>query len=61
MSRIKRWIEEQLDQGIDVLHPEQLDKEYCYYSGLPSPAAYQNEDQNEDQDENETRDYSETA
>jgi hypothetical protein len=57
MSRIKRWIEEQLDQGIDVLHLEQLDKEYCYYSGLPSPAAYQNEDQ----DENETRNYSETA
>lgn len=57
MSQIKRWIEEQLDQGIDVLHPEQLDEEYCYYSGLLSPAAYQNEDQ----DENKTRDYSETS
>jgi hypothetical protein len=56
MSQIKRWIEEQLDQGIDVLHPEQLDEEHCYYSSLPSPAAYE-----KDQDENKTRDYSETA
>jgi len=57
MSRIKRWIEEQQEKGIDVLHPETLNEEYCYYSGLPSAAAYQNEDQ----DENETRNYSETA
>ena len=55
MSQIKRWIEEQLDQGIDVLHPEQLDEEHCYYSGLPSPAAY------EKVTDDKITDYTETA
>lgn len=50
MSLTKRWIDEKMDEGVDVLHPEfqQLDdeyqyEEYCHYSGLPSPKAYGNE------------------
>lgn len=57
MSQTKRWIEEQREQGIDVLQPDTLNEpEYCNYSGLPSMAAYQI-----DQDETETRNYTETA
>lgn len=59
MSFTKRWIDDQTSKGIDVLHVENTisEEEHCHYSGLPSPAAYQNEEQ----DENKTRDYSETA
>jgi len=57
MSQTKRWIEEQQEQGIDVLQTNTLNEpEYCNYSGLPSMAAYQI-----DQDETETRNYTETA
>ncbi len=47
MSLTKRWIEEEKLKGNDVLHPDnqQSDDEYqyeewCYDSGLPSPNAY---------------------
>ena len=48
MSLTKRWIEEQMESGIDVLHqmPDDIDSElleehYCFYSGLPSVKAYE--------------------
>jgi hypothetical protein len=46
MSLTKRWIESQMESGIDVLNqtPDDIDIEmneyYCYYSGLPSVKAY---------------------
>ena len=46
MGYIKRYIEDQMFKGNDVLHSEIeiLEEEYCHYSGLPSPTAYQNEE-----------------
>ena len=48
MSKTKRNIEEELEKGNDVLHPENQksndDYEYdkwCHYSGMPSPKAYE--------------------
>ena len=55
MSLTKQWIEKQMSQGNDVLHPEHLDEQYCYYSGLPSPAAYKKVT------DDESTDYTETA
>ena len=52
MSATKRWIEEQLEKGNDVLHPDNqrphdYDEEWeyekwCHYSGLPNVLAYEN-------------------
>ena len=50
MSLTKRWIEEQMEIGNDVLHTEsqhtdderQYD-EWCHYSDIPSPKAYEPE------------------
>ena len=51
MSATKRWIEQQMEADVDVLHPDyqQSDDEYqyeqyCYYSGLPSPKAYEKDE-----------------
>ena len=51
MSLTKRYIEEMMMKGVDVLHPDyQHSNDYneeweyekwCYYSGLPSPKAYE--------------------
>ena len=52
MSKIKRWIEDEMSKGNDVLHPDNqgFDDDYqedgfgewCYYSGMTSPHAYDN-------------------
>jgi hypothetical protein len=49
MSKTKRYIEQEMEKGNDVLHPEyqHSDDEYqyeqwCHYSGMPSPKAYEN-------------------
>ena len=51
MSLTKRYIEEMMMKGVDVLHPDyqHSDEEYeyekwCHYSGLPSPKAYEKKD-----------------
>ena len=48
MSKTKQYIEEEMEKGNDVLHPENQhsDDEYeyekwCHYSGMPSPKAYE--------------------
>ena len=48
MSLTKRYIDDMKMQGVDVLHPdyqmsddEYQYKEWCHYSGLPSPKAYE--------------------
>ena len=47
MSLTKRWIESQMESGVDVLNqtPDESDIEmneyYCYYSGLLSVKAYE--------------------
>jgi len=50
MSKTKQYIEEEMEKGNDVLHPESQhsDDEYeyqkwCHYSGMPSPKAYEKE------------------
>ena len=52
MSKIKRWIDDEMSKGNDVLHPDNqgYDDEYqedglgvwCHYSAMPSPNAYDN-------------------
>ena len=51
MSATKRWIEQKMEEGVDVLHPdyqhsddEYQYEQYCYYSGLPSPKAYEKDE-----------------
>lgn len=53
MSLTKRWIEQQMESGVDVLHPEYQHsdddyqyEQYCRYSGLPSPKAYEDDENN---------------
>lgn len=47
MSLTKRWIESQMESGVDVLNqtPDDsdidVDEYYCYYSGLLSVKAYE--------------------
>lgn len=47
MSLTKRWIESQMESGVDVLNqtPDDIDIDmdecYCYYSGLLSVKAYE--------------------
>ena len=47
MSLTKRWIESQMESGVDVLNqtPDDsdidMDEYYCYYSGLLSVKAYE--------------------
>jgi hypothetical protein len=48
MSKTKRYIEQEMEKGNDVLHPDNQhsDEEYeyekwCHYSGMPSPKAYE--------------------
>ncbi len=54
MGKVKRLIEEEMDKGNDILHPEKqevnrgVDEEkWCHYSGMPSPKWY--EDQNDEE------------
>jgi hypothetical protein len=56
MSKIKRWIESENLKGNDPLHEDHEDfiddvyqyeeykryEEWCHYSGMPSPSAYEN-------------------
>ena len=59
MSLTKRYIEEMMMKGVDVLHPDyQHSNDYneeweyekwCYYSGLPSPKAYEKKDKKDEQ------------
>jgi len=56
MSKTKQYIEEEMEKGNDVLHPEnqQSDEEYvydtwCHYSGMPSPTAYEKKNIKEDE------------
>ena len=55
MSKTKQYIEEELEKGNDVLHPESQhsddENEYqkwCHYSGMPSPKAYEKKNIKED-------------
>ncbi len=55
MSLTKRYIEDEMEKGNDLLHPEnqQIDEEYeydkwCHYSGMPSPQAYEKKKIKED-------------
>jgi hypothetical protein len=51
MSLTKRYIEEEAEKGNDVLHPDNQSphdyneeweyEKWCYYSGMPSPKAYE--------------------
>ena len=56
MSLTKKYIEEEMERGNDVLHPnsqhsddeynyalfkQTQEQEWCYYSGMPSPKAYE--------------------
>ena len=56
MSLTKRYIEEMMMKGVDVLHPDyqHSDEQYeydkcCHYSGLPSPKAYEKKDKKDEQ------------
>lgn len=51
MSLTKRWLEKQIESGSDILNqiPDDIDSEmleehYCFYSGLPSVKAYENDE-----------------
>ena len=55
MSLTKRYIEDEMEKGNDLLHPESQhsDDEYeyqkwCHYSGMPSPQAYEKKNIKED-------------
>lgn len=48
MSKTKRYIEQEMEKGNDVLHPENQHSDdgyeyekWCHYSGMPSPNAYE--------------------
>ena len=47
MSLTKRWIESQMESGVDVLNQTlgdsdiEMNEYYCYYSGLLSVKAYE--------------------
>jgi hypothetical protein len=58
MSKTKRYIEQEMEKGNDVLHlnfhysddeyqyalfKQTQEEEWCYYSGMPSPKAYETE------------------
>jgi len=46
MSFTKRLIDDEMQKGNDVLADSEHDANYaewCYYSNLPSPKAYENE------------------
>ena len=56
MSLTKRWIEQKMEEGVDVLHPdyqhsddEYQYEQYCHYSGLPSPSAYEKKEKKDEQ------------
>jgi|TARA_Y100000287_G_C14116420_1_gene302711 hypothetical protein len=56
MSLTKRYIDEMMMMGVDVLHPDyqHSDDEYeyekwCHYSGLPSPSAYEKKEKKDEQ------------
>lgn len=58
MSSTKRYIEEEMEKGNDVLHPEnqKIDDEHeydkwCHYSGMPSPKAYEKKNIKEDKED----------
>ena len=54
MGKVKRLIEEEMEKGNDILHPEGQEvnawvgeDKWCYYSGMPSPKWYEDENDNE--------------
>ena len=56
MSKTNRYIEEEMEKGNDVLHPDNQhsDEEYeyekwCHYSGMPSPKAYEKKDKDKNE------------
>jgi hypothetical protein len=61
MSKTKQYIEEEMEKGNDVLHPDNqhshdYDEEWehekwCYYSGMPSPKAYEKKNIKEDKED----------